>query len=96
MGSKIKYAIYVIIIFFLASFGAKNSQPVQLQYYFNLLNIEIPLYGLIFISILIGIGIGFLMGFISNLHQRKTIKALERENKELNEKVKHEKETEHP
>ena len=96
MGSKIKYAIYVIIIFFLASFGAENSQPVQLQYYFNFLNIEMPLYGLIFISILIGMGIGFLLGFVGNLHKRKTIKALERENKELTEKVKLEKETERP
>ena len=96
MGSKIKFAIYVVIIFFLASFGVKNSQPVQLNYYFNFINIKMPLYDLIFISILIGIGIGFLMGFVSNFHQRKAIKSLERENKELTEKVKHEKETEHP
>ena len=96
MGSKIKFAIYVIIIFFLASFGVKNSHPVQLKYYFDFLNIQMPLYGLIFISILIGIAIGFLMGFVSNLHQRKTIKAFERESKELNEKGKHEKETESP
>ena len=96
MGTKIKFAIYVIIIFFLASFGVKNSHPVQLKYYFNFLNIEMPLYGLIFISIVIGIAIGFLMGFVSNFHQRKTIKSLERENKELKEKVKHEKETERP
>lgn len=88
MSSKIKFALYVVIIFFLASFGVLNSQPVQLKYYFNSLNIEMPLYGLIFISILIGIAIGLLAGFASILHHRKTVKALKQENKELKKKVK--------
>ena len=65
MGSKIKFAIYVIIIFFLASFGVKNSQTVQLKYYFDFLNIEMPLYGLIFISILIGIALGIFLWDLS-------------------------------
>jgi len=96
MGSKIRLIIYIAGIFLLASFGVKNSQPVQLKYYFNLINIEMPLYGLIFVSIFIGIAIGFFMGFVSNLRQRRTIKALERENKELKVKVKLESKIEQP
>ena len=92
MGSKIRLIIYIVVIFLLASFGVKNSQPVQLKYYFNTLNIELPLYGLIFICILLGIALGFLMGFFSNLNQRKAIKTLEREKAELQKKVKDKKE----
>ena len=87
MGDRIRFALYIVALFFLASFGVKNSQLVQLKYYFNLLNVEIPLYLLIFILILIGIAVGLLLGFFSNLNQKKMLKTLERENRELKSKL---------
>ena len=87
MGGRIRFTLYIVVLFFLATFGVKNSQPVQLKYYFNLLNVEIPLYLLIFILILIGIAVGLLLGFFSNLNQKKMLKTLERENQELKSKL---------
>ena len=87
MGGRIRFVLYIVVLFFLATFGVKNSQPVQLKYYFNLLNVEIPLYLLIFILILIGIAVGLLLGFFSNLNQKKMLKTLERENRELKSKL---------
>ena len=87
MGGRIRFSLYIVVLFFLATFGVKNSQPVQLKYYFNLLNVEIPLYLLIFILILIGIAVGLLLGFFSNLNQKKMLKTLERENRELKSKL---------
>ena len=94
MLSYTKGTILIIILLFLITFGVRNSHPVQLNYYFNIPSINVPLYGLAYISVIIGIFIGMLIGISRRLSLHKTVKALERENRELEKKVTEEKKEE--
>ena len=55
----------------------------NLNYYFQFLTGEIPLYGLIYISLLIGIVIGMLIGVRNRIQLRKKVKTLINEAKEM-------------
>ena len=87
MGGYVKGVILVVVILFFITFGVENSQHVQVKYYLNTLTINFPLYGVVYVSIIIGIIIGMIVGFRSRLHMRKTIKNLQKENRELIEGV---------
>jgi uncharacterized integral membrane protein len=87
MGSYIKGLIGLIIVLFFVTFGVKNSQPVRVDYYSNFLDVELPLYGLIFISMVIGVLIGMLMGLQSRLGLKRAVKTLKKESRDLSEKV---------
>jgi uncharacterized integral membrane protein len=83
----VKWIILIIVLLFFITFGVKNSAPVYLNYYFNLQYIELPLYGLVYIAILLGIFIGMIVGIFDRLNLRKTVKRLEKEKKELHENL---------
>ena len=86
MGNYVKGFILVVVLFFLVTFGLRNSQPVRVDYYFNLFAAEIPLYALIYFSLAVGILIGMTVGFTRRLGLGKTIKGLERQNRALQNK----------
>lgn len=92
MGSYLKVIILVIILLFLITFGVKNSHPVQLYYYFNIPTIDIPLYGLVYLSIVIGILLGMVVGISRRLTLRRAVKRSKREIRELEKRVTEEKE----
>jgi len=97
MGKYIKSIILIIALLFLVTFGVKNSHPTQLRYYFDLLSVDIPLYGIVYLSIVLGIIIGMIVGIYDRIDLRRTVKRLRRENRELKEKVvEEEKEKEAP
>jgi uncharacterized integral membrane protein len=96
MKGYIKSIILIIVLLFLVTFGVKNSQPVQLYYYLKFETGAFPLYGLVYISIVIGIVIGMLVGVYDRFDLRRRVKRLERENKELKERVVEEEEGEGP
>jgi uncharacterized integral membrane protein len=83
----VKWIILIIVLLFFITFGVKNSAPVYLNYYFNLQYIELPLYGLVYIAILLGIFIGMIVGVFDRLNLRKTVKRLEKEKKELHQNL---------
>jgi uncharacterized integral membrane protein len=83
----VKWIILIIVLLFFITFGVKNSAPVYLNYYFNLQYIELPLYGLVYIAILLGIFIGMIVGIFDRLNLRKTVKRLEKEKKELHQNL---------
>ena len=85
MGTYVKWIILIIILLFFITFGVKNNQPIQLNYYFDILTRELPLYGVIYIAIVVGIFIGMVMGLRSRLNLRKTVKDLRRENRDLSQ-----------
>ncbi len=87
MGVYAKWIILIVVLLFFITFGVKNSQPIHLNYYFNIQNLEIPIYGLAYISILIGIFVGMIVGFLSRLGLRRRLRDLEKENQELRGKV---------
>lgn len=87
MGNYLKVIILVIILLFLITFGVKNSHPIQLSYYFNIPTIDIPLYALVYLSVVIGIFIGMIIGISRRLSLRRTVKTLKRDNRELEKRV---------
>ena len=92
MGSYFKLIILVIILLFLITFGVKNNHPVQLNYYFNMPVIDIPVYGLAYVCIVIGIFVGMVVGISRRFSLHRTVKTLNRENKELAKRLAEEKE----
>ena len=94
MAAYLKGIILIIVLLFFITFGVGNNQPIRLNYYLEILNVELPLYGVIYISILVGIVIGMIMGINNRLILRRMVKNLEREVKELENKAKEEKEEE--
>jgi uncharacterized integral membrane protein len=93
----IKWIILIIVLLFLVTFGVKNSQPIQLYYHFTFETGAFPLYVLVYLSIVIGIIIGMIVGIAVRIDLRRKVKTLERENRELKEKVvEEEKEEEAP
>jgi uncharacterized integral membrane protein len=95
--SYVKWIILIIVLLFLVTFGVKNSHPTQLRYYFGLVSVDIPLYGVVYLSIVLGIIIGMLVGIYDQIALRGRVRRLQRENRELKEKVvEEEKEKEAP
>jgi len=87
MGTYFKALLLLIILVVLVTFGIKNNETMKLHYYFNLGSMPIPTYAVVYASILIGIFIGMLIGISTRFNQRKTIKQLQKENRNLKEKV---------
>ena len=87
MGTYVKWIIIIIILLFFITFGVKNSQTVYLNYYFNVQGIELPLYGLVFISILLGIAAGMIIGVADRLVLKRKVKDLAGEIRDLRERI---------
>ena len=93
MGAYIKAILLIVILLLLFTFGVKNSQSVQLSYYFNLFDLSLPIYAVIYIVLLIGVIIGMLIGFHSRIRLRRTVKTLEKDIVELKDKIVNDRET---
>jgi len=87
MGSYIKGIVLAFILLFLTTFGVRNNQMVQINYYTDKLTYEIPLYGLVYISLILGFLGGIFFGLSKRFSQMRTLKALHKENKELKAKI---------
>lgn len=87
MGSYFKAILLLIVLVVLVTFGINNLEPIRLHYYFDLSSMPLPLYGVVYGAIVIGIFIGMIVGINSRFTQRKKIKVLRKENRELHEKV---------
>ena len=94
MGTYVKWILIVIILLFFITFGVQNSQSVSLNYYLNIEGIELPLYGLVFISILLGIFAGMIIGIMDRLALKKKVRDLAAQNRALQEEVARAKEVE--
>ena len=87
MWTYVKWIIIIIVLLFFITFGVKNSQTVYLNYYLNVQGIELPLYGLVFISILLGIAAGMVIGVADRLMLKRKVKDLAREIRDLRERI---------
>ena len=99
MASYLKGIILIIVLIILVTFGVKNSQSVQLHYYFNMVSVGIPVYVIVYLSIVIGIIVGMIVGIYSRFELRRKVRHLQRENRDLKVKVaaeEKEKEEPHP
>lgn len=87
MAHYFKALLLVVVLVVLVTFGIQNNETVKLHYYFGMSSMPFPVYGIVYASILVGIFIGMLVGITSRFHQRKKLKALEKENSRLKEKM---------
>ena len=77
MRNYLKGGLTVLVILLVITFAIKNNQAVELQYYFNIVNMQLPAYALVFLSLFIGILLGILIGWYRSLALKKQIKQLE-------------------
>ncbi|MCK5418770.1 MAG: LapA family protein [Desulfobacterales bacterium] len=82
-----KLLLLLIVVVVLVTFGILNREPIKLHYYFQLSSMPIPTYGIVYASIIIGIFIGMLVGISIHFAQRKKFKELQKENRDLKDKV---------
>jgi uncharacterized integral membrane protein len=87
MGSYIKTILILIVLVFLVTFGIKNNETMTLHFYFQLQSMPIPVYAVVYGSLLIGIFIGMIVGISARFSQRKKIRQLQKENRNLKNKV---------
>ena len=87
MGIYGKWILIIIVLLFFITFGVKNSQSVSLNYYLDIEGIVLPLYGLVFISILLGIFAGIIIGVADRLALKKKVRELGKENRTLQEEI---------
>jgi len=87
MGNYVKAVILIIILLLFITFGVKNSQPVRLSYYFNILNTDLPLYGVVYVSMVIGILIGLAVGLRNRFMLKRELKDLDKEYRDLREGI---------
>jgi uncharacterized integral membrane protein len=87
MASYFKAILLLIVLVVLVTFGIQNNETVKLYYYFGMNSMPMPVYGIVYASILVGIFIGMLIGISTRFSQHKKIKVLEKENRKLQEKV---------
>jgi uncharacterized integral membrane protein len=86
MGSYIKAFFLLIVLVVLVTFGIKNNETMILQY-FQLSSIPIPVYAVVYGSLIVGVFIGMIVGINARFTQRKKLKALQKENRDLKAKV---------
>jgi uncharacterized integral membrane protein len=87
MVNYIKGTALVFVLLFLTTFGIKNSQAVSITYYFDFLNISIPLYGLAYICLLLGFLIGIATGIVKRFQKNRSVKELRNEIRALEKKL---------
>jgi uncharacterized integral membrane protein len=87
MGNYIKGTILLFVLLFLTTFGIKNSQTVSITYYFDFLNVSIPLYGLAYVCLLLGFVIGIATGIVKRFQKNRNINELQKEIKAFEKKV---------
>jgi uncharacterized integral membrane protein len=87
MGSYIKALLLLIVLVVLVTFGIKNNETMVLHFYFQLKSMPIPVYAVVYGSLIIGVLIGMIVGINARFGQRKKIRQLQKENRDLKNKV---------
>ena len=76
-----------IVLFVLLTFGFKNYEMMIEHFYFQLSSIPIPVYVVVYGSLIVGVFIGMIVGISTLFAQRKKLNALQKENRDLKAKV---------
>jgi uncharacterized integral membrane protein len=69
--------LLLVFAFFIVTFSLENAAPVHLQYY-SFFNVQVPIYMLLFVSLLIGIVITGFIGIVERFRLNRTISRLNR------------------
>ncbi|MDD5476051.1 MAG: LapA family protein [Syntrophales bacterium] len=83
MWNILKVIIFLVIMIIIATFAVQNQGMVSLNWYFNLTGIEVPLYILLYGSIVGGILLGLAVGGTQRLSLWKKNRQLSQNLKKL-------------
>ncbi|MBW2438179.1 MAG: LapA family protein [Deltaproteobacteria bacterium] len=86
MGSYIKALLLLIVLVVLVTFGIINQEPVALHSY-QWKSPPIPAWIVVYGSLIVGVFIGMIIGINARFTQRKKIRQLQKENRDLKDKV---------
>ena len=81
--SYIKAVLIIIVLFFLVTFGIKNSTSVNISYYFGLFEASVPLYAMVYVCLILGVIIGMLIGLTGRFAVKKRLRASEKAYNEI-------------
>ena len=87
MVSYIKALLLLIVLVVLVTFGIKNNETMILHSYFQWSSPPIPVYAVVYGSLILGILIGEIVGISARFSQRKKLKVLQKENRGLKAKL---------
>jgi uncharacterized integral membrane protein len=80
---KVIYTIIIVLlVLFVITFSLANTTPVQLKY-FDMINVSMPTYMLLFIAFLAGIIFAGFMGVVERFRLTRTIARLNKTVREL-------------
>ncbi len=77
----------LVVIFLLVAFAIRNMTPVHLDFYFYKTP-DIPLFVMLYLSILLGVAVAWLLVISEQLRMRIQIKKKDKRIKELEERLK--------
>lgn len=84
---RVIYTIIVILLMlFVVTFSLANTSPVHLKYY-NIIDVTLPTYMLMFISFLAAVVFTGFMGIVERFRLQRTISHLNRTIRELKREV---------
>ena len=81
----IKAILLIAVLFLAITFGIQNSESVTLRYYFRLASIPLPLYLVIYASLIVGIIAGMAIDIYTRISLKGRLRKLERANASLRE-----------
>lgn len=87
MAIYIKALLLIALLFLAITFGTQNSESVTLRYYFGLAATPVPLYLVIYISIILGMIAGMAIDIYSRVTLKRRVKKLEKANASLRDEL---------
>jgi uncharacterized integral membrane protein len=85
---KFLKSIVTALLFLVAiTFSLKNNEMVALKYYFGWESLDLPLYLLVFFSVIFGIFIGGMEGVIERIKSGNVIRKLKKEMKKMEKEL---------
>jgi len=78
--------IVVLLMLFVVTFSLANTEPVHLKYY-NIIDVTLPAYMLMFLSFLIAVIFTGFMGVVERFRLNRTISHLNRTIKDLKREI---------
>ncbi len=84
---KVIYTVIVVLVMlFIITFSLENTLLIRLKYY-DLINVALPTYMLVFIAFLVGVIFTGFMGIVERFRLNRTINKLNRTIRELRREV---------
>jgi uncharacterized integral membrane protein len=82
----ISLILFLVFAFFIVTFSLENATPVHLQYY-SFFNVKVPIYMLLFISLLAGIVITGFIGIVERFRLNRTISRLNKTIRDMRKEI---------